>query len=173
VGDWEVTLEPTITETGKRIKKCSRCKHIIESEILPMLDPEVGAYELLATNAVVPKYYLRTDSTGELTEGTYEDIMFVTAGYLKNNNNIITPVLYGTDPAVSLEPYLDDVFFYVGQETIFGIVYDKWKKIEKNGGSYTWTSSMSYYIYTNVVVSNNRFANNIFAKSVSGTVTVP
>lgn len=177
IGDWEITIEPTITETGKKVKKCSRCKNIIEEEILPMLDPEVGTYDMLATNAVIVKAYEYIDSSLSYGNSRAND-EFVAGGYLKNNVNVIVPVLYKNDSSVSNEPDMGDAFFYVGQETFNGVICDKWRKIgntaiTNHDVQYTWASSYQQYIYTNVVVSNNRFASNIFTKSVSGTITIP
>jgi hypothetical protein len=174
LGDWEVTIPPTLTNAGKQVKKCTRCNNIIESEIIPAIEPDIGTYEWLASGAVVQKYYVRTDSGAGVTEGAYEDITFVACGYLRNNDNIVTPVLYGTDLSVSPEPCLEDAFFYVGQEVLYGVTYDKWRKIELGGGNtYNWTSSSAYYVYTNVIVKNNRFIGDIYSSSIAGTVSIP
>lgn len=38
-GDWEVTTEPTYTETGIRTRTCQDCL-VVEEEIIPILEPE-------------------------------------------------------------------------------------------------------------------------------------
>lgn len=43
--EWEITVQPTTTSTGERVRSCSRCNEVV-TELVPALDPETGeAYE--------------------------------------------------------------------------------------------------------------------------------
>lgn len=53
--DWEVTVEPTIEAEGQRVKKCTRCHEILETEVIDKLEPpepEVDPIELTAANLI-------------------------------------------------------------------------------------------------------------------------
>ena len=87
---------------------------------------------------------------------------FVAFDFLENNNGIIVPVLYKNDTSTDEngEPIygIDDIdyqdqFFYVGEETIDGVVYDKWRKIEDSENtSFAWDSVSKQYALTNKIV---------------------
>ncbi len=36
-GDWEITVEPTFLAEGEQAKKCTVCKYVLETEVLPIL----------------------------------------------------------------------------------------------------------------------------------------
>lgn len=42
-GDWEVTVSPTASTAGKRVKKCIDCGHLMESEEFTMTEEEIKA----------------------------------------------------------------------------------------------------------------------------------
>lgn len=41
-GEWEVTLEPTVDAEGQKVKKCTRCQEVLETEAIDKLEPPVN-----------------------------------------------------------------------------------------------------------------------------------
>jgi hypothetical protein len=180
-----VTKQPTTTTTGIRTYTAiftaggnfSNVQNQTKQVTIPMLDPETDTYELLLPSAVTLKGYEYTDmDASDYEDGRGSDEL-VAGGYLKNNSNVVVPALYKNDVESYDEPDMGDAFFYVGQGTFNGVTCDKWRKIGNPAAGdcdsqYTWTSSGQQYIYTNVIVSNNRFINGIFGKVESGTASI-
>lgn len=52
-GEWEVTLEPTYTADGLRVKKCTVCGEILESEVIPKLVQQDEDVELKVESELV------------------------------------------------------------------------------------------------------------------------
>jgi hypothetical protein len=74
------------------------------------------------------------------------------------------------------DPDLDYTFYYVGQEynSALGKTCDKWRRISHTmPKELNWASTGKIYIYTNVVITNNRFNDNVLQKTLSGTASVP
>jgi hypothetical protein len=91
------------------------------------------------------------------------DSRFTAAGYEKNNEGLVVPVLYGT--VAYQDGIVIDRYFYVGQEEVDQHTYDKWRKIEDPSlggeGYLTWDSVGIGYVYTDIVVMTG---NNAEAK---------
>jgi hypothetical protein len=126
--------------------------------------PEVGTYNLLAPNALTIEGWEFVDSGNIMNEGYTKSEVFYAGGYLESDLGTVVPVLYKLFDSDSTDPDMDEPFFHVGQGTIDGVTCDKWRKIEADG-DYTWTSTCKQYVYTNVIVSNNRFIDSIFGTS--------
>lgn len=128
--------------------------------------------DALVLGAVVPIYYLFEDwENGEndtLTEGYKDGDNFIAYGYLENPDGDIVPVLYKTDtnnvednPEEFGFPDYDDPFYYIGTEEIDGTLYDKWRKINLPEEEFAFESDAKCYVYTNIVVKNNRFIDSV------------
>ncbi|HAN20709.1 MAG TPA: hypothetical protein DCP51_03395 [Clostridiales bacterium] len=52
-GEWEVTLEPTYTEDGLKVKKCTVCGEVLESEVIPKLVLPSGDAELVTGSELI------------------------------------------------------------------------------------------------------------------------
>lgn len=124
----------------------------------------------LIQGSVVPYYYEFVDfegagaGEGEHEGGVIEDYhasdIFIAYDYLENNNGVVVPVIYKTDET-GLNPDAEDfndefegpdyedAFYYVGTQTIDGVKYDKWRKI--NEGTSPWGIDGKIYCYTNVI----------------------
>jgi hypothetical protein len=90
---------------------------------------------------------------------------FQAAGYEKNDEGILVPVLYEL-LHIDGNIYIDR-YFYIGQAVIdqqSGQLYDKWRKIEDaatpDNGVF-WDSANRSYVYTDIVVTTG---NNAEAK---------
>lgn len=46
-GDWEVTQEPTCTEPGTRVRHCTICGELLETETIPALGHDMGPWEVV------------------------------------------------------------------------------------------------------------------------------
>lgn len=69
--------------------------------------------------------------------------------YGLNNENKRVPILYHIE-------YADmgvDKYYYVGQDTKEGTLYDKWRKIE-SGKSFGWDSLQKIYVYTAPIIAS-------------------
>lgn len=143
----------------------------------------IGEILSVANGAIVVEAdeYIDTDWPNDLKEDYHSDDSFVFASYLENNQGIVVPVIYKTDLRLVEEypeyadPDLDYTFYYVGQEynSALGKTCDKWRRISHTmPEELNWGSTGKIYIYTNIVVVNNRFINTIFAKELSGTEEV-
>ena len=76
---------------------------------------------------------------------------FIAYDYLANDKGETVPVIYQMydDEVDTEQPY-----YHIGRETIDGIEYDKWRKIELNNtDTFGWGSEGKYYCYTNVVTT--------------------
>ena len=45
-GEWETEKEPSCTEYGKRVKKCTVCHEVIETEVIPMIVHSYGEWKV-------------------------------------------------------------------------------------------------------------------------------
>ena len=79
-----------------------------------------------------------------------EDIKFAAYEYLANNEGNVVPVIY--DWVESEGILKNDKFFYIGKETIDGVVYDKWRKIDDSDSERDWDAEGKMYFYTNEIV---------------------
>ena len=79
--------------------------------------------------------------------------ILVELGYATNNDGIEVPAMWknAQEYVESGEEGTDyqDTYYYVGQDEIDGVRYDKWRKIED---SLTWEDTSQIYILTNVIV---------------------
>lgn len=122
---------------------------------------DVEGWDVLV-NGSVTTYYTKFIDSGqgyEDQEGDAEQFNFVTCGYLENNTGKSVPVLLD-----DYELSLADRFYYEGTESIDGITYDKWRKID--GSLYSWDGSEKCYKYTNVIINSNI----IFPDEMPGSV---
>ena len=140
---------------------------IIESTV-----PEDFSDTILEVDDVEWLYTIIEDETEELgdyagvSEGNREEgDVFVAYSYKENSDGIMVPVLYKTDmdpddddpskPNYEWNDYDDEeVFYYVGEYLLDGVMYDKWQKIElpTNTGDFTLDSAAKYYALTNKIV---------------------
>ncbi len=101
--------------------------------------------------------------TGE-EEGPFND-EFVAFSFLQNNDGIIVPVLYKTailnddgEPLYSREDVdYEEPYYYVGEQYIDGVAYDKWRRIEElvnptEDNKLTWYFEGKEYALTNKIV---------------------
>lgn len=102
-------------------------------------------------------YRINIDVGSEYTPDGIDDgkgDSLVELNYAENNKGQVVPVLYknANEYIETGEegPDYGDTFFYVGQEILDGITYDKWRKIEASG--FSWEDSSQVYILTNIIV---------------------
>lgn len=81
------------------------------------------------------------------TTTLYSDVI-VAYDYLKNNNDVLVPVLYKTAEEYP-DPDYETPLYYQGTAIVDEITYDKWRKIDDD---YQWNTEAKQYIYTNVIV---------------------
>lgn len=117
-------------------------------------------------------YRISIDAGSDYTPDGIDDgkgDSLVELNYAEDNKGRTVPVLYknGNDYIETGEegPDYDDTFFYVGQETVDGTTYDKWRKIEESG--YSWEDSAQIYILTNVIVDSELGEAEIVAMTTS------
>ena len=123
--------------------------------------------DALIEGAVTIHYHIFEDYGEEgKTEGIdeYKDTdQFIAFGYAENNEGTTVPVLYKTDlpgaydnPHEFGTPDYEDIFFYVGRETLFGTTYDKWRKIDTSdsGEGHDWDNG-AHYVYTNIITTDD------------------
>ncbi len=113
----------------------------------------------------ITRYYYEEYDT-EVTEGSNilesaTNERFNMAGYEKNNEGLLVPVLYETK-STNGDGIVVDRYFYVGQGEVDQHTYDKWRKIEDaslGGEDYlTWDSVGIGYVYTDIVVTTGNQA---------------
>jgi hypothetical protein len=104
------------------------------------------------------------DNYTGIAEGQQKDDVFVAFNFLENNNGIIVPVLYKNDMYIDEEtgnlvsdydePDYGDPYFYIGEQEIDGVIYDKWRKIELDTeeGIDPWGTEYKIYALTNKIV---------------------
>lgn len=114
--------------------------------------------QLLQSNKITEAYVEYVD----YTDGSYQGILesnsgidtFVAYDYILDNNDVERLVIYKTDTSVSTSADTEEPYFFVGKETIEGVVYDKWRKIETGDGQFTWDSTQQKYSYTNEITES-------------------
>lgn len=67
--------------------------------------------------------------------------------YGLNNENERVPILYH----IEYSEMGVDKYYYIGQETKEGTLYDKWRKIEP-GKNFAWDSAQKIYVYTAPII---------------------
>ena len=118
---------------------------------------------IIPEGVITPEWVIYEDGggSGYNEEGEWSETnsdKFIAFDFLSNNDGVIVPVLYKTDIGEYSpeEPDTESPYFYVGEESIDGISYDKWRKIEYNAtdgeNKYTWTSESKQFILTNKIV---------------------
>lgn len=55
-GEWETVIQPTYDKVGKKVKKCIRCKKILEEAIIPILVPETVELSIKKPSITTIKY---------------------------------------------------------------------------------------------------------------------
>ena len=85
------------------------------------------------------------------------DKTIIAYSYAENDDGNIVPVLYWTSLEYNPDPDTREPLYYIGQETIDDVIYDKWRKIDGNG--FSWDNYAKYYIYTDIIVNNNGIVN--------------
>ena len=141
----------------------------VNAEIAEFLPSVLGDGYDLVEGSVTPYYSEYIDYAGGNANGLEQyhihDI-FIAYSYLENNNGVLVPVLFKTDPSgvgEDADPnYADpdwyDKFYYVGKAEIDGETYDKWRKIyDSEDSDLTWDSVGKIYIYTNVVTETKGY----------------
>ena len=109
---------------------------------------------------------------------------FVAFSFLKDNNGIMVPVLYKTDlgkvneetgeSSYSREDVdYEEPYYYVGEQYIDGVVYDKWRKIENSGpDNFQWDSAAKQYALTNKIVGPGLLIDATFTYDDPGKIKI-
>jgi len=75
-GDWEVVLEPTVDAEGQKVKKCTRCQEVLETEVIDKLTPPEPTVDPIALTAADLMGYSGTNISYKDGEGTIGGIKF-------------------------------------------------------------------------------------------------
>lgn len=146
--------EVEIAVRAKAVIQIDPTQRIIDLQYI--LDQEKG---LLNTNTITTEYREYVDSNTEydeaLQEGQRYEDTFVAYGYLTPPwGEAAVPVIYKTDyshPDVIDEGYppdYEDIYYYVGQGQVNGVLYDKWRKIDDQ---FSHAVQQEKYLYTNII----------------------
>lgn len=131
-------------------------------------------------NSVMVYYQEFIDDDGSgyngIDPGLNHGDTFVAYSFLENDEGKVVPVLYKTDlineddgSPLYEDPDTEEPFFYEGTAELYGVIYDKWRKIELGGvGSiYTWEADAKQYIYTNIIVQANQINPTEFPSKIT------
>lgn len=122
----------------------------------------------LVLGSVTPVCYTVTGDDGTLQEYRNSD-EFIGFSYGVNNVGSTVPIIYKSNiPSV---PDYANGFYYVGKVTVDGVVYDRWRKISFDDDTYSWDSTRSIYVDTNVIVNDNHLITGSVLPRCSTTLT--
>ena len=75
-GEWEVAVEPTVDAEGQKVKKCTRCQEVLETEVIDKLTPPTPAIDPIALTDAALMGYAGTNMSYGDGEGTVGNIKF-------------------------------------------------------------------------------------------------
>lgn len=148
-------------ETLKATADAIRAK--LPMEQLVIREDLIADANTFIDGAVTIAYYEYIDYGNQYGEqGAHSTDGFIAFGYLPNNEGNTVPVIFKTDLDAAkydqefIDPDYEDTFYYVGNVTVDGTTYNKWRKIETIlDGGFTWTSEYQQYVYTNEIVGTS------------------
>lgn len=130
--------------------------------------------KLLNTNAVTTQYRVYIDDEGSygMVEGARGGDIFVAYDYLTPPwGDAPVPVIYKTDYEngdvidEGYPPDYDDIYYYMGQEEIEGVLCDKWRKTDPQF-TYPVTQGEKY-LYTNIITTEGTSITEVLPVLVS------
>ena len=125
-------------------------KYVLTNEVVVN-----GEFVISDARDAIFQYIILDDSDDNYhNNGLKDSDIFVETGYQENNEGIVVPVLYKTDPAYSEADY-GDVFYYMGRYIYQGEEYDRWRKVEDG----EWNEYR--YALTNIIIENGEFISGI------------
>ena len=147
-------FEPlTLNITAEEMVTVDPTQRIIDLQYI--LDYDLG---LLMANTITTQYREYVDygaSYVGLREGQRSGDTFIAYGYLTPPwGEAAVPVIYKTDYSnqdVIDEGYptdYEDIYYYVGQGQVNGVLYDKWRKIDSH---FSYGAQQKKYLYTNII----------------------
>ena len=158
----------TLSESA-RVDFHERDDYFKHGQVTKIISSEINMQQqltIVSEGLITPEWVIYEDENSlaynEEQNETNKD-EFIAFDFLTNNDGITVPVLYKTDTSEYSpeEPDTESPYFYVGEENIDDIIYDKWRKIELNDedGEHTWASESKKFILTNKIVGEGLLIN--------------